>query len=377
MRKTLRASKAGLVVLCPATSRRPEISVSGRDFGAADNGTVAHAIIASAITAGAMTPEEALGSLCRPSGADAEEVGELVSKAFDWFQRERGALTTPVHVEHRLEAEGFLTGGIDVWWELACDTDGTRHWHIVDWKFGHVSRDHYHQLLQYATLLRRHLGDAWTPGSTITLSARMVRLGYTAQYIVDGAEIDAWLEFIVDRLGRDEYRPGDHCGFCSNFATCEPRQAWARSCVAALVATPKAELTAAEKLGSIYPQYLAAKAAVAEYGATLEATLDAGELVPLGDGTALKREYTEKKSIDMRAGWNLLKEAGATVSEITDCARLSSTKLFGILKKRAGKGNGARLERELNAKLAAADAITLTPTRKTVVVGQAKKDANL
>lgn len=365
----MRASKRPLAVLCPSSALPAEHTIEVAKE-AADVGTIAHNGIASRI----LQQEHIAGTTaeqCRIVGADLQEVEPLIDLAMGSWDHVYcdGAIRTRLMVETPYSHKGALGGTPDARWVQPGDPKSA--W-VLDWKFGRERRDCYHQLAQYAYDMRDELIAAgeWSDDMTITTIARWVRLGQEERRVFDTSEISAWWMHVTSReqeCGKT-YNPGDHCGFCPHSSTCQPRLNWSRSACESLAHTQETSLSEPALIGRIYDQAKAVRRALAAYDAALGSILDNGGSIPLPDGRVLRRELSARDSIDLRAAWGPMRDAGLTAADLAKVASISKTQLQRVIQADAPRGTKKAKWEAFLATLRDANAIGTKYVRKTIAV---------
>lgn len=341
----MRASARPLAVICPSSSTRASCDVEAARE-ASEQGTLAHDLTRSAIK-GEENWQERAEIDSAAINTDKDEVTKLVNMALAYWSRtwEQGAIREHLKLEEGFTHEGALGGHADARWLQPGEVSAP---FVLDWKFGRVRSDCYHQLAQYAYDYRGELRAAglWRDDMEITTVARWPRLGEEERRVFSGEVLDKWYEYVLSREAKagQTYAPGDHCGFCPHRLGCTYRQQWLHTTTVALTEQHTAAMTDLTSIGALYEPAKALKRLLDDYNAALDSLLDAGEEVPLPNGKVLRRELQPRDQYDLRAAWPVLKEEGFTAADISTIASISKGAVEKVVKAKvpAGAKRGAK-----------------------------------
>lgn len=353
---------------CPPSVTGDEIMVSvSNDAG--NLGNAAH----EAMEASVIGEVPDLDQIADRWGADRDDLGRLA-----WYGRKAWEELEPSfpHAETEVAYEVTLPE-----FRLRCRVDVVsphpRRVRGLDWKFGQVDGDYYHQLAADAACIMLE------PGSEVeeaVLTLVWAREQKVETYTFTRASVADWVAAVKARvIGRRQYSVGSQCTYCPRSHACEAMKAKARQDVAifgnvllkdqierGLVDLPTEEIVSMIRRGKIV---------VAAYEAFREAVRRLAETSgPLdsGDGYLLKIcEENGRREIDTRRAWPLL-ERQLTQDELRQVLVTPAGKLDDLVAAKAGRGKGAGAKRDLQAALVAAGAVTQGTVRKLKEVRKEK-----
>jgi hypothetical protein len=313
---TVRASQAPLAVQC-GQSQRGELQVAEPDSTAA-LGSATHHILARWIGSGDWLQPDQVAALY---GCDQEELAYLAEAGRSVWQRLRQFYPAPL-VEQRLSAELSdsltLTGTIDV---ASMLPNGVR---VLDWKTGRIHRDYRAQLLAYASLATRAFGVDRAAVSIIYLRDADPREEWT----LTRKDLEEFEARLVASLTSETYNIGDHCAFCLRAHSCPGRRALVSGAVGSLVgaAEPLSAVIAGGRLGDLLDVCRAVETAAVRIRGELKEMAKNGPI--RSNGTTVSLTQRERRSVDVKAGWGVLREwlgddlAGALAISLPDAQRV-------------------------------------------------------
>lgn len=262
-----------------------------------------------------------------------------------------------------------LTGHVD-----AISVQGDRA-HILDHKTGRKDSDYSQQARGYCALVL--LSDHKLTSASCTVL--WIRDQEVECYTMDRAGLYEWLgqlqQEVVEWTGT--YRPGAHCHYCPRSHECPAANALARRDFAIVAdrdlpgriedGPTLREMIQREpdKIVALLERAdLAAKVAERVRAAIKEEVIRAGDIV--GGGKRLTLQRKERRHLNVLQAFPILQEKleDTEMAEVIDISLPKAAELVG---KKAGKGNGARAKRELEAELAQAGAIETSTTVSLVV----------
>lgn len=180
---------------------------------------------------------------------------------------------------------------------------------IADWKSGRVRRNSRWQLASYAYAARAQFG--MPRSGVIKAVAVWLRHGDLEVIDFDDAALDRFrAEYIAKMNSPMTYAPGEHCQGCPRQLECRAREAFMRS-TALAIAEPDGELSH-EVLATLYPRAQMLEKALANYRNALRAAVQQHGPLPIGDGRLLLLVEQHRDTIDARAAWEVLTDAGFT-----------------------------------------------------------------
>lgn len=284
-------------------------------------------------------------------------------------------------IRHHLERHGHLqgddggvsmirlTGHVD-----AISTQGDRA-HILDHKTGRKDSDYSQQALGYCALALI-TNDRLVSASCTVLWIRDQEVEF---YSMDRKRLYEWMYQLEKEVVQwdQTWRPGAHCSHCPRSHECSAANALARRDMAVILDKDlPGHLEDAETIRAMRerdPDGLVdllerarrvKKIAERVEAAAKDEVLRAGDV--LGKEKRLTLQDRETRSLDAWAAFPVL-QAELDDAEMAQVIDISINQAEEIVSKKAGKGNGARAKRELNAKLAEAGAIKTSTSRSLVV----------
>lgn len=365
----LRCSSLPLAFRCPGSTRRAKVPVN-ESHAAADGGTAAHEGHAIMVRTGKVD-WDAVAELAKKHGVDEQELRVLLALGLQLWEKLKESFphaSAEVPLKHQIGSV-LLTGHPDV---LAASGMTLR---ILDWKDGRLDTNYREQLLGYCAL-----GLLTTPGATSAESGiGWVRDGEYEAHTMDRAGLYAWMQRIEDEIVQWDgvYRPGAHCHYCPRSHECQAANALARRDFAIVAdrdlpgriedAPTLREMIQREpeKVVELLERAdLAAKVADRVRAAIKEEVLRAGDIV--GGGKRLTLQRKERRHLNVLQAFPILQDKleDAEMAEVIDISLAKAEDLVG---KKAGKGNGAKAKRELQAELAQAGAIETSQTVSLIV----------
>lgn len=365
----IRCSSLPLAFKCAGSTRRGAVPVN-ESHEAADTGTAGHEGHATMVRTGKVD-WEAVPTLARKHEVEEQELRVLLALGLQlWDKVKESFPNASAEVPLRYQiGRVLLTGHPDV---MAASGTILR---ILDWKDGRLDSNYREQLLGYCAL-----GLLVTNGATSAESGiGWVRDGEYEAHTMDRAGLYVWMQRVEDEIVQWDgtYRPGAHCHYCPRSHECPAANALARRDFAIVAdrdlpgriedGPTLREMIQREpdKIVALLERAdLAAKVAERVRAAIKEEVIRAGDIV--GGGKRLTLQRKERRHLNVLQAFPILQEKleDAEMAEVIDISLPKAAELVG---KKAGKGNGARAKRELEAELAQAGAIETSTTVSLVV----------
>lgn len=358
--KFLRASGIHLAIACPPSALPDDMPIS-ETSDAARLGTAAHD--GQARQAQGQTVD--VPALARLHDVDEGELSFLLGNGAMMLGRLHAPELADADVEMPLSVVLLfdlvgsvgLAGTLDYLWIKGRDAG------CVDWKSGRKDADYRDQLMAYAVLVFGHYPTV----DNITATVAWMRDAEEETYVITREDIPAW----QDRLGNslrtpDQYRPGEHCGFCPRKFGCPALLQRQRQMIAVFnpgltQSQTIRELSPAHKI-ELYRQ-AAEVTRLAEY-VKADIKADIAEHGPIESDTHVLRLTEEnQRVIDPLKGWDALQGA-LTDNEMAKAVHVSISAAEEAVGKRAPRGMAAAAKRELGAALAAAGAVRMRAVTK-------------
>lgn len=365
----LAASSMARAFACPPSVMADTIRVSVTN-DAGNTGSAAHEAMEAVVAAG--YPD--LDQIADRWGVDRDELGRLTWYGMQtWRELEPSFKNPRTEVSHQLQTEHFL---------LRCridlETPPARVVHGLDWKFGRVDGDYYHQLAANAACI------ILAPESIVEEAVMTIvwaREQQAETYTFTRESCRAWIADVESRvIGREGYRVGPQCTYCPRSHACEAMIAMAKRDVGIFsnvelrdkITNGLVDMTAAD----IVSMVRRGKIVVGAFEAFLDAVRRLVETQgPLdsGDGHLLKLvEENGRREIDTTKAWPILTQE-FTPAELRTILIPSATKMDKLAAEKAGRGNGAAAKRALHDNLVAADALTQGTIQKLKEVRKLKE----
>jgi hypothetical protein len=335
----------------------------------ADAGTAAHECLEDLPRIGVVNWDK-VGLVAKKHGVDENDIrvlcalGTRLWRQVSWmFQNARAEVALQSEVAPGL----FLTGhadGLDVPIDQGTTARG------YDWKTGFLDGDYREQALGYCalTLLKYpHLTEC-------TLTILWVRDCEAEHVSMTRMELADWLRRTVQPIFEWDgaYQAGKHCKHCPRNHECEAGIARLRR-DAAIIADRSMVARAESELEHMPPEEIVsllekADTVVAFAQRIREAVklhvMTRGDVV--GGGYRLTLQQSERRVIDTEAAWPVL-ERSLEPEELASVVEVRISRAEEIVKKKAGRGNGASAIRMLQAELQEAGAIQKKTDDRLVV----------
>ena len=364
----VRCSSLPLAFRCPGSTRRGAVPVNEAN-AAADTGTASHEGHATMVRTG-QVDWDAVPALARKHGVDEQELRVLLALGMKLWESVRESFPNAraeVPLKHEV-GRILLTGHPDV---MAASGNTLR---ILDWKDGRLDSDYREQLLGYCGL-----GMLVTGAMSAESGIGWVRDCEFESHTMDRAGLYVWMQRIEDEIVQWDgtYRPGTHCHYCPRSHECPAANALARRDFA-IVADRElpGRIEDAETLREMIQREpakvvelleradLAAKVAERVRAAIKEEVTRNGDIV--GGGKRLTLQRKERRHLNVLSAFPIL-QAKLEDPEMAEVIDISLPKAEKIVGEKAGKGNGARAKRELEAELTQAGAIEISATASLIV----------
>lgn len=364
----VRCSSLPLAFKCPASTRPGRVPVN-ETHKAADTGTAGHEGHATMVRTG-QVDWEAVPGLAKKHEVEEAELRVLLALGAQLWEKLRDSFpnaSAEVPLKKQI-GRVLLTGHPDV---MAASGTVLR---ILDWKDGRLDKDYREQLLGYCAL-----GLLTTGAESAESGIAWVRDGEFEAHSMDREALWIWMQRIEDEIVQwnGTYRPGAHCHYCPRSHECPAANALARRDFAIVAdrdlpgriedgpTLREMIQREPEKIVALLERAdLAAKVAERVRAAIKEEVIRAGDIV--GGGKRLTLQRKERRHLNVLQAFPILQEKleDPEMAEVIDISLPKASELIG---KKAGKGNGARAKRELEAELVHAGAIETSTTTSLVV----------
>lgn len=403
----VRASKWSLLYKC-AASPYEESRVAGEDRGdepdpldPADAGTLAHAAIAKALRGEPVEIDELPEEIRKP-------VGNALAL---WHRGDPEADLAPIRdffgacretlIEYRVQTDELGGGTLDV----GGYRDADKTLFVLDWKTGHVERDHTMQLARYANRLASDLFggeiDIARNVDRYVLLTVYPRLWAWTSVAVEPWRADQWLcdavanagvaQALIEAGGPGDnlsaYTEGSHCALCRGRLGCAAKTRLIRR-VASVDLPELQALNMPLTHGELRDAYLAKRwlaAAEKELDGRIKEYVRQNGPVDLGDGTSLAFTKSKpRREVDTGAAFfylPLLEDAdGERIfgpEEIARCFKGSVGEIEKVVRAAAPPKKGKAMWEEVEERLRVAEVIKDgEPVVKLEPVANAKLLAN-
>lgn len=352
----LRCSSLPLAFACPPSTIGEGLSVRARNE-AAQMGSGGHEAM-TMVVAGKAPP---LIEIAHKWGVDLDELRRLV-----WYGERAWEKLSPsfssgadekqvILADHRIDLQ--LVGHVDLM------TPISRVVHGLDWKFGRLDHDYYHQVAGYSTCILL----TWPEVEQVVFTVVWCRdfeaetYTFTREVVLDWAA--HFQRQVVERQA--QYTTGEHCAYCPRSHSCPAITALARRDVAifgadgaletikqGLMDLPSQELVDFFRRVKVVEVFAkGARESIRNEVRQRNAPQDAG------DGTELVIvEQNGPRRIDPALAWEELSKR-LTQAELAQVTEISASAVDVIVATNAGKGKGAAAKRELAEALERVNAI--------------------
>jgi hypothetical protein len=363
----LRCSALPMAFLCAGSVRRDGLGINETN-AAATVGTAAHEALAVLVETGRVdwpgVPE-----IANRHGVDEVELRVLLAHGVKLWAVVKASIPAPrteVELGAVFEGDWTLTGHADILGRSGNTA------HVGDWKGGRLDSPYREQLIGYAALAL--LEDDTLEAATAAVL--WLRDGEYERYALTRAELPAWIDRLYTEVVEwsGVYRPGNHCDHCPRRYVCPARNAMMRADLAILLDTDVEQLGAESSLATAEPdRVLEVTERLARFEkmnarwreVVREHIEKHGDIV--GTAHRLTLQESEKRRLDVINTFPVLEAAGFDAEDFARVIEISASKAEQVVAKRAEKRKGAAAVRELQAQLAAADAIQTSTITSLVV----------
>lgn len=342
----IRGSSADRFLSCASSALTTDHPYNPQS-NAAGLGSAVHEVLAELVDTGKMPPE-VMDRAARTWGVDVDEIERLASygaRAWEDLAEEFEGGAAEVRID------GEITGGTaDV---LARVEGGIR---ILDWKSGRGQVTHEAQLLAYALAAVDQFG--LEPDQTVTTYEVWVQHGVYHRHDYNADQIEGFrgrLKRAIGDIGR-QYAPGAACAFCPRQLECQARQDLIRSTTGSLAIVGGGDLTLREQLSEMFPRVQQLKKAIGQFEELLDLELNNGA-IQTADGRQLELGEHERTIIKPIEAWKVITDWEFSQAEIASAMTISKGKLLSTVAKRAKRGQGAAMKREIMQDLDSAGAL--------------------
>lgn len=364
----LRCSSAPIAFRCGGSVRLGAVPINEAS-DAADVGTAGHEGLATLVRTGSVD-WDGIGALARKHDVDEKELRVLLALGAKLWGQVRESFphaSAEVPLKHQLGSM-TLTGHPDV-----LGTNGTVAY-IGDWKLGRLDSAYREQLLGYCALVLLNFPQLTEARAGIL----WVREQEYEPHSMTRAGLYEWLQRVEDEIVQWDgvWRPGSHCAYCQRSHECGPANALARRDMAILMDQEPGQLEDVETIRALVrsqPDKAIALVKIARgiqkkadrvIAALKDEVVRDGDVV--GEEERLTLQRSERRHLSVLQAFPVLQEQldDAEMAEVID---ISLSKAEELVAKKAGKGNGARAKRELQAKLDEVGAIHTTASANLVI----------
>lgn len=367
----IRCSKLPIAFKCPGSVRMPAAVPIDETNDPAYVGTAGHEGLTGLARAG-QVDWDGVPALAKKHGVDEKELRVLLALGTQVWKRVRESFpNASAEVELTYDLGNVeLSGHLDL-----LGTNGVTGY-VGDWKLGRLDSSYAEQLRGYmALVLLKHPTLTDAKGYVL-----WVRDDEAESYAMDHAAKWEWLQRVENEIVQWDgtYRPGSHCQYCPRSHECPAANALARRDMLALMDKDlPGHLEDAETIRDLVRkdpdravQLLEIARAAEKRAARVAAALKSLVLTD-GDVEGTEKRLTiqtsEVRGLEVLPTFGVLEELGFDNETLSQVVTLHISKIEEIVKERAGKGNGARALRELEAKLNEVGAIKTSTTKALVI----------
>jgi hypothetical protein len=349
---TVRASSADRIMLCNASSAKPELHIdtSGpwSNFGNAGHAVMAEIVkhdltalpdMSKAIEEYGIEDDKSLRISCH---IGLKEYVDVIRPSIN-----RNHLISETKHSRKIGDKWLLTGHPDI----ACLLHDDETLFCGDWKLGEFA-NHWSQLRAYAYILLQYF-----PGATkVLLGGYFLRVNqrevkeFTREHIEE-----EWATSFVEALEGESFKPSwDSCKYCP-ILDCTVRDTLTRTTMASLREISSNQSTAVA-LASRYEDVLLVEKKIAQYKELLkdymlindeEITLPNGKVLSMAEG-GRDTLYLHKS---MGILYDYFGEGTDLPTLLKDCVTLKKTKFLDIVGKHAGRGAIGHAKRDIMKQL--------------------------
>lgn len=343
-----RASAVGLHLTCPQAAQTAQTYPADTEYAAV--GRAVHSLLAYWIEHKDAVPRTALSwrtSAIRAAAAqgleDHDDVEQTARWAWSAWLRVRQYFeapgATPPQTELALRAtfgQLLLTGHIDV-----LTIAGPRAF-VLDFKTGWGDENHRPQLLAYCALVFAE----YPAVEEIWAGTLLVRHRETDAQLYDREEVAAWTDGLRQRLAEDTYQPGRHCTRCHRRLSCPALAEYVRT-----IAGEAIRPTLGPELRDAYERAKTLESYAKTLRDGIRAIVAQNGPVDVGHGEQL--EITEQRQTIVLPDALPIIEDIVGPDHARECIKIGKGKLEDLLKRAAGRGQGAAFIRDTMDRLAA------------------------
>ncbi len=356
----IRCSRLPLLSKCAAAQSPPSVRVE-RDDSAARLGTAVHDCLAFCVQNVCYD----VGIMARCHNVDAEELRTLAAMGEQCWEQVRQHFPAPTVEEELRHADdwGVLTGHPDVFsvhdgWGWVCD-----------FKTGREDEDYSDQMRGYALLMLANFENL--QGVRVCVIRVRDRTADWSEYHDD--EISHWYDDLRHRLrdGAEVYRPGRHCGYCPRFHECPGAASHLTLASEFLLTADKAGCSPLgfgpdrqKQVAYTYDRVRLLESVCESVREEIRAEVRrAGGVLPTGDGRELVITHQERKAIDYRPAYAVLRST-LGLDRLESLLRVSLSDASEAVREHAPRGQKAKAVTELKGRLEEAGALNVTTVER-------------
>jgi len=368
----LRASQMPTAFACPMSAKLDGNKID-RANDACTRGTAFHYAMERVVT-GKASPGDACKEAAQLYGSDDDDLLKMVETAAIHVQQYTENADA-VHCEHPMSIQVdclSISGTADVMIKHGDDL------HIIDYKTGHVERDYFHQMAAYAYLGKVDFG----PINSISCHIYYPTLDRETTYTFTPQSLFDWMERCVAEVAeRSDYSIGDHCKFCNHAHKCPAITEATAGAISALSEyretplaqwgemTPEERREVANRLAEVDDRVKIIKGQIDRFEAFKSALIDIDGEVE-SDTRIYTKRTIEKRLIDPRRGWGVLKKFLKDDSEIAECVTIGKTAAVKKVRESAGRGEKKAREIEFLIALEEGGAIKIKEEQRTHIINK-------
>lgn len=365
----IRCSALPLAFTCPGSIRGAEIPIDAPNEMARE-GTAGHKVLSKLVETGKLDWEW-LAEVAKDYQVDEANLRIVVAQGMKLWNQVRASFPNPsTEIEMRHNGMGvILTGHTDIVATAAFIA------YVGDWKLGRLDKNYAEQIRGYMALVLLNYDFLTKAHGSILWAREQEAEGYE----MDRAGLMLWLKRLNDEVVEWDgvYHPGTHCQYCPRSHECSAANALARRDYAIVTdqnlpghledadtirelveKDPGRVIELWQKLGVAEKQLARVRDAIRSE------VLRRGGIE--GGGHKLMVQHQEKRHLNVWPAFPVLQEELAD-EQMAEVINISISRVEELVRKKAGKGNGAAAVRALQEKLDAAGAIDTTTTTSVTV----------
>jgi len=330
---TIRASFLPIAAKCPGALAAGEaLRVETESADVARNGSAVHEVCRSIVASGERT-QTAVQAAAREHRADADEIGRMSWRAFQWWEANSGAYPgAKTELLMQLEAGDYrLTGHADV---VSLPSDAEVR--LIDWKSGFLTdADAEPQMRAYGLLACRTYNVQRVTATVVWLRDETEQ---TWTWTAD--ELETWWREIVrgwSHWDGQTFTTGEHCRYCPRLTACPAQRALMRATVSDLEALETGGQIEAEGVGKLYARVQVVQQMCERFRELARAVVAAHGPIPTPDGRELALVQQDREEIIPAEAWQtLLNIIGPDA--LAEACKVSKTAVLAAVAAKAPRG---------------------------------------